>query len=103
MEKSEEDGSVNSYNCPVVTGYPDVIDSSISPLTKFGIPFDAPIISFLNEDLLYKGCKAYFVNILGIDKKDFDKAFKKALKEQNQTVTINNGKAYFESFEEMTL
>lgn len=82
LEKSEEDGSVNSYNCPVVTGYPDVIDSSISPLTKFGIPFDAPIISFLNEDLLYKGCKAYFVNILAIDKKDFDKAFKKALKEQ---------------------
>ena len=82
LEKSEDDGSVNSYNCPVVTGYPDVIDSSISPLTKFGIPFDAPIISFLNEDLLYKGCKAYFVKILDIDKKVFDKAFKKALKEQ---------------------
>ena len=32
-----------------------------------------------------------------------NEAIKKALKEQNQTVTINNGKAYFESFEEMTL
>ncbi|MEI0567279.1 acyl-CoA dehydratase activase-related protein [Brachyspira pulli] len=82
LEKAEEDGSVNSYNCPVVTGYPDVIDSSISPLTKYGIPFDAPTISFLNEDLLYKGCKAYFVKGLGIDKKDFDRAFKLALQEQ---------------------
>lgn len=32
-----------------------------------------------------------------------NEAIKKALKEQNKTVTINNGKAYFESFEEMTL
>ena len=82
LEKSESDGSVNSYNCPVVTGYPDVIESSISPLSKYGIPFDAPTISFLNEDLLYKGCKNYFVKVLGINKKDFNKAFKKALEEQ---------------------
>ena len=32
-----------------------------------------------------------------------NEAIKKALKEQNKTVTINNGKTYFESFEEITL
>lgn len=82
LEKKEHEESVNSYNCPVVTGYPDVIDSAISPLKKYGIPFDAPIVSFINEDLLYKGCKAYFVGILGIDIKTFKRAFKLALKEQ---------------------
>lgn len=82
LEKKEHDESVNSYNCPVVTGYPDVIDSAISPLKRYGIPYDAPIVSFLNEDLLYKGCKSYFVDILKIDVKTFKKAFKSALKEQ---------------------
>jgi len=83
LERKERDEAVNSYNCPVVTGYPDVIDSSINPFGKYGIPFDAPSISFLDNKLLYNGCKSYFVHVLGISEKIFKKAFKKALKEQD--------------------
>lgn len=83
LEKKEQDSSVNSYNCPVVTGYPDVIESAISPLTRYGIAFDAPAMSFLDDKLLYKGCKAYFVDLLGIKESELKRAFKLALKEQN--------------------
>ena len=83
LEKKDRIEAVNSYNCPVVTGYPDVIDSSINPFGKYGIPFDAPSISFLSDKLLYDGCKSYFVHVLGVSEKMFKKSFKKALKEQD--------------------
>ena len=45
----------NSYNCPVVTGYSEVVKS----VQSAGIPIDSPAISFKDKDLLYKQCCKY--------------------------------------------
>lgn len=52
--EQQEPQSNNSYNCPVVSGYSDVIRSSINPEGKFGIPLDAPVINFNDKTLLKK-------------------------------------------------
>jgi predicted nucleotide-binding protein (sugar kinase/HSP70/actin superfamily) len=72
----------NSYNCPVVSGYPDVIRSAVNP-KKFGIAYDTPVISFHNEKALQHSCRKYF-STLGVDYKKFKQAFKNALKEKNE-------------------
>lgn len=84
-EEKEFDGSGDSFNCPVVSGYPEVIESSINPEKKYGIPFDHPVINFRTDKVLYKGCY-YYLSGLGVSKPMFDKAFKAALlaKEDNK-------------------
>ena len=83
-EEKEFDSSVNSYNCPVVSGYPDVIRSSMEPEEKFGIPFDKPVVTFSNDKVLEKACFTY-LSSLGVSEVVFRKAFVKALKERNET------------------
>jgi predicted CoA-substrate-specific enzyme activase len=84
-EEKEFEGSGDSFNCPVVSGYPEVIESSINPQDKYGIPFDHPVINFRTDKILYKGCYKYLSG-LGVSKKVFEKAFEKALaaKEENK-------------------
>ena len=81
-EEKDFDASVNSFNCPVVSGYPDVIHSAIDPQEKYGIPFDKPVITFNDPEALQRGCFAYFSS-LGISKNVFTKAFKKAVNARN--------------------
>ena len=76
--------SSNSFNCPIVSGYPDVIRSSIDPENRYGIPFDTPVIGFNNEKALKKSCWMYFSG-LGVEKNLFDKAFRNALSTRNDT------------------
>ena len=82
-EKIEFENVENSFNCPVVTGYPDVIRNAIDPEQKYGIAYDTPPISFKDEKLLARGCFDYFKK-LGIGKKKFAIAFKKANEEQKR-------------------
>lgn len=63
-EEKESAGSNNSYNCPVVSGYPDVIRSAIDPQANFGIPFDTPVINFANEKALKEQCWEYLSSIV---------------------------------------
>ncbi len=51
-EQPEFENALNTYNCPVVTGYPDLLCSAIDPEQAFGIPLDHPSISFKHPDLL---------------------------------------------------
>ncbi|MDY6850336.1 MAG: acyl-CoA dehydratase activase-related protein [Thermodesulfobacteriota bacterium] len=51
-EQEEYEDALNSYNCPVVTGYPDLMKSAVNPEQKFGIPLDNPVISFKDFNLL---------------------------------------------------
>lgn len=51
-EQEEADDALNTFNCPVVTGYPDLLKNAINPEQKFGIPLDNPIISFKDFNLL---------------------------------------------------
>lgn len=67
----------NSYNCPVVTGYAEVIKSVQSQ----GIPIDSPSISFKDRDLLYKQCVQYLKG-LGVEESCIRKAFEQAEKEE---------------------
>ena len=85
-EKNEFSDANNSFNCPMVTGYPDVIRSAIDPDKRYGIPLDMPAITFNDEDLLRKACLEYLTG-LGIPAKVVKKAFKKALDAQDDFKT----------------
>lgn len=77
FEKREKEQ--NSYNCPIVTGYSDVVKSVQSE----GIPIDSPAISFKDRELLFKQCRRY-LNGLGIGGALAETAFSLAEKEQEQ-------------------
>ena len=51
-EQEESKDALDTFNCPVVTGYPDLLKNAINPEQKFGIPLDNPIISFKDFNLL---------------------------------------------------
>lgn len=88
-----EPNSNNSYNCPVVAGYSDVLRSSINVEERFGIPMDAPVINFKDDKLLKKSCAVYLKSILNknFNKKQFDAAFEEALQAiDNFSQTLKN-------------
>lgn len=75
--RTENDTSINDFNCPVVTGYPEVIQSSIKPLEKHGIPYDFMPFSFNTPDVIEKQSWKYLES-LGVKRDIFDKALIKA-------------------------
>ena len=79
MEKSEGKGAINSFNCPVVSGYPNVIKNTMDIERRHGIAFDTPVISFKNEKVLRDTAWNYFAS-LGVKKSAFAVAFALALK-----------------------
>jgi predicted nucleotide-binding protein (sugar kinase/HSP70/actin superfamily) len=76
-EKSEFADATNTYNCPVVSGYPDVVRSAINPQKKYNIPLDMPAITLRDDKLLDKACTKYLKS-LGIQRGVIQKALKKA-------------------------
>ncbi len=78
-EKSEFREADNTFNCPVVTGYAEVLKSSLNPLKNYGIPLDHPVVGFRYRDLLKKSCRQYMKS-LGVKDKTFKKAFENALR-----------------------
>ncbi|MDR1556082.1 MAG: acyl-CoA dehydratase activase-related protein [Tannerellaceae bacterium] len=82
-EEKEFACSSNSYNCPVVSGYPDVIHSAIDPQEKYGIPLDKPVITFSDKEALKKACYDY-VSTWGIPRETFRKAFDRAMDARKQ-------------------
>ena len=75
----KEAKNLNSYNCPVVTGYSEVVKNVQIKDT----PFDSPVISFKEKKALFKQCMEYLQG-LGIGKDTIRKAFVRAEEEQNQ-------------------
>ena len=69
----------NSYNCPIVTGYSEVVRSVQSK----GTPIDSPSISFKDKSLAMRQCKNYLAT-LGIAPKTSAKAFETAWAEQER-------------------
>lgn len=67
----------NSYNCPIVSGYSQVIRSVQAGDT----PIDSPTISFKEKSSLYKQCKEYLISI-GVDPSTIHDAFRKAQEAQ---------------------
>lgn len=79
FEKTEDPKAVNTYNCPIVSAYSDVIKSALNP----SIPVDSPIITFKDEKSVKKGCFTY-LRSLGVPKSLMEKALKKAIFEQKE-------------------
>lgn len=71
----------NSYNCPIVTGYSEVIKS----VQGSGAVIDSPAISFKNRKLLFKQCEKYLAS-LDIDLRTIKAAFDRACDEQGRFV-----------------
>lgn len=81
-EKNEFADANNSFNCPVVSGYPDVIRSAINPQGKYNVPFDMPAITFRDDALLDQACAEY-LSSLGVRRGVIKEALKKARAAQN--------------------
>ncbi|MEG1572994.1 MAG: acyl-CoA dehydratase activase-related protein, partial [Bacteroidales bacterium] len=79
-EMKDGKNETNSYNCPIVSGYSEVIRSSMDQIT---LPIDSPIVSFKDTLLLKKSCLEY-LGSLGIVPKVINIAFDKALKRYKQ-------------------
>ena len=92
LESSEFEDAINSYNCPIVSSYSEVMRSAVSPEVKYGIPLDMPVINFSNKKLLKKACRAY-CQLLGINSSTFNKAFNKAVEEQVNYKKVLSDKA----------
>lgn len=74
---------INTFNCPIVSSYPEVIDSSLDLATRKGISLDKPVITFKDEALLTKACVA-FLQPLGISRARISAAVKIGLKAQQE-------------------
>jgi predicted nucleotide-binding protein (sugar kinase/HSP70/actin superfamily) len=82
-EESSFNDAANSYNCPVVTGYAEVVKNAIDPQRKYEVPLDMPPVNFKDEKLLKKTCLAYLEN-LGVERSVAVRAFEKAQESQRQ-------------------
>ncbi|MCQ2198502.1 MAG: acyl-CoA dehydratase activase [Paludibacteraceae bacterium] len=80
-EKRDGEKENNTFNCPIVAGYSDVIKSAIDPQGKNNIPVDSPVVTFKDKKLLKATLKKYLKSILdkNFSDKDFKSAFEKAL------------------------
>jgi len=74
-----KDGGQNSFNCPIVSGYSDVVKGT----AHSGVPIDAPAITFKDKKLLLKQCIDYLKG-LGVDERTVKSAFKLAVSEQEK-------------------
>ena len=82
-EKNEYKTSSNSYNCPIVTGYSEVLKNTAFLTESVDIPFDSPVINFNNITLLKKACWKYCKD-LGVSNSVFNKAFKASFIAQDE-------------------
>ena len=81
FEENEHPEAKNSYNCPIVSSYSEVLKSSIPKDKRNNIPIDKPVVSFREENLLKKNCWHYLKQF-GLSRFTFERAFKEALFEQ---------------------
>ncbi|MCK9274332.1 MAG: acyl-CoA dehydratase activase-related protein [Syntrophales bacterium] len=70
-EIKEESNAANSFSCPIVGSYAEVLKSAVE---AEGIPFDAPAVSFRDTALLKKACFGYLKS-LGVSRSRFENAF----------------------------
>lgn len=82
-EQVEFGDADNSFNCPIVTGYPEVLRSTIDPQQRAAIPLDRPPVTFSSLDRLRTTCQRYLAR-LDIDSVTFARAFDLAVAAQEQ-------------------
>ncbi|MCR5714036.1 MAG: acyl-CoA dehydratase activase-related protein, partial [Bacteroidales bacterium] len=79
-ETREYDDASDTFNCPIVSGYSDVIGSAFD-LGGQGILLDTPRVNFGDVRLLGASCKAYLMT-LGVPASVAAEAFRRALAAQ---------------------
>jgi len=68
-------GGRNSFNCPIVSGYSEVVKGS-----KHGdVPIDNPVITLRDGQKLFKQCEEYLTHTFGISRRTVARAFDKAV------------------------
>jgi len=82
-ERIEDKEASGSFNCPVVSGYSQVIASAMETKGKYGVPQDSPVFTFSDEKLLRRASYKY-LHGLGVPKKVFEPAFSVALNTQRK-------------------
>lgn len=82
-ERKDDKNAANSYNCPIVSGYSDVLVSSIASEENYQIPLDAPVLNFNDDDLLTKALFQYLASF-NIAKTTIKNAISKAFQAQKQ-------------------
>ncbi len=85
----------NSYNCPIVSGYSQVVKSVQSST----VPIDSPAITFKDEAALLHQCEAYLLP-LGVTRQELKLAFRQALAEQQryeEAIAAHNEALYAEA------
>jgi predicted CoA-substrate-specific enzyme activase len=75
--------SANSFNCPIVTAYAEVLRSARLPDASAAVPFDSPPVAFHDPLLLEKACRRY-LRSLGVGAALFRRAFGRALRAQGE-------------------
>jgi len=85
-EQEEYADALNSYNCPVVTGYPDLLKSAVNPEKKFKIPLDKPAVSFKDFGLL-KAQLYLFFKQFGINYRTVSEGVEKGVEAQSHYKT----------------
>ncbi|MDR1497039.1 MAG: acyl-CoA dehydratase activase-related protein [Puniceicoccales bacterium] len=78
-QNTDAKSASRAYNCPIVSGYSDVIRSAIDTAGRHGTPLDSPTLTFADPVLLNKACRRYIVEMLGVSARIFDAAFDHAL------------------------
>jgi len=83
FERMETDDSKNSYNCPIVTGYGEVLKRTI----KTEVPIDSFPMSFQYMSG-FKANIAGYLQEFGVNKRDISRAVDFALKAEEKTVNL---------------
>ena len=78
-ERQESRTAVNSYNCPIVAGYSDVIRSAMPG----DVPIDSPVMNFANTRLLRQQVTTYLRG-LGVGRRVAQQAFERAWTAQTE-------------------
>jgi predicted nucleotide-binding protein (sugar kinase/HSP70/actin superfamily) len=73
-EETEFGDTNNTYNCPIISGYTDIVRSAVSSYESFAVLFDKSVIIFHDKNSLRKVCEKYFLS-LGITSSVFEKSF----------------------------
>ena len=71
--------AINSFNCPIVTGYPDVVRSAIDPAGKHSIPLDMPLGDLQGRKAAAAGLLSVSARVGCGEAQRFQRAFERAL------------------------
>ncbi len=81
-ESKENQKDKKMYSCPVITSYPELIKSNMDSLKENEVDFIKPVVSFLDENVLYKNLK-FLQTKYDISKQQLKEAIKKGMEELN--------------------